>query len=202
MLMADDGSTLASGQLNVKDIPVGNDTALGTVSVALQNVHAPAHCKLLIAVERGLQAASPAERGSGVNAAPRTRFENGWDIWIYPAQVALETPKDVLVTSRLDEQAEKQLQSGGKVLLTLPPESIRNFTNAPVRLVSPAFSGAPPGPNASHQPPWAFFAIRSIRRWPNSRRTSTATGNGGISSTARARCGSTSCPKKSNRLCG
>ena len=56
-LVADDGSTLASGQFDAKDIPVGNGTALGTVSVALQNVHAPAHCKLLIAVERGLQAA-------------------------------------------------------------------------------------------------------------------------------------------------
>jgi hypothetical protein len=55
-------------------------------------------------------------------------------IWIYLAQVATETPKDALVTSRFDEQAEKQLQSGGKVLLTLPPESIRNFTNAPVQL--------------------------------------------------------------------
>jgi hypothetical protein len=40
----------------------------------------------------------------------------------------------VLVTSHFDEQADKQLRSGGKVLLTLPRESVRNYDRAPVRL--------------------------------------------------------------------
>jgi hypothetical protein len=43
-------------------------------------------------------------------------------------------PQEVLVTSRLDEQVERRLESGGKVLLTLPPQSVRNFDRAPVRL--------------------------------------------------------------------
>ena len=118
-LVADTGSTFAGGKLDTKDIPVDNGTTLGNVSVDLKNTKAPARYKLVVTIQRA----------DGAKLA-----ENDWDVWVYPAQVATETPKDVLVTSRFDEPAEKQLQSGGKVLLTLPPESIRNFTNVPVQL--------------------------------------------------------------------
>jgi len=119
-LVADNGSTLASGKLDAKDIPVDNGIVLGKVSVDLKNAKTPAHYKLVVTIQTAAGGAKLAE--------------NDWDVWVYPAQVSTETPKDVLVTSQLDEQAEKQLQSGGKVLLTLPLESIRNFTNAPVQL--------------------------------------------------------------------
>ncbi len=118
-LVADNGSTFTSGQLTAKDIPVDNGTTLGNVSVDLKKAQAPARYKLVVTIH-------------GADGAKLA--ENDWDIWVYPAQAAIETPKAVLVTSRFDERAEKQLQSGGKVLLTLPPESIRNFTNAPVQL--------------------------------------------------------------------
>jgi hypothetical protein len=117
-LVADDGSTFAGGKLNAKDIAVDNGTALGSVSVDLKNAKAPARYKLVVTIQ-------------GANGAMFA--ENDWDVWIYPAQVATGTPKNVLVTSRFDKQAEQLLQSGGKVLLTLPRESVRNFDSAPVQ---------------------------------------------------------------------
>jgi hypothetical protein len=118
-LVAADGALFASGKLGARDIPIGNGTALGTATVDLKNAKSPGRYKLVVAIQSA----------GGLKLA-----ENDWDIWVYPAQVPAETPKDVLVTSRFDEQAEKQLESGGKLLLTLPPESIRNFDVAPVKL--------------------------------------------------------------------
>src|SRR5208283_1310707 len=123
-LVADDGSTLASGKFDTQDLPVDNGILLGKVSVDLKNAKTPARYKLTVTIQNATSDAKLAE--------------NDWNVWIYPTQVAVEPPKAVLVTSRFDEQAKKQLQSGGKVLLTLPPESIRNFDPAPVQL---GFSG-------------------------------------------------------------
>src|SRR5208283_303404 len=103
-LVADDGSTFAGGKFDAKDLPVDNGTILGNVSVDLKNAKTPARYKLGVTIQ-------------GADGAKLA--ENDWDVWVYPAQVATKTPKDVLVTSRFDKQAEKQLQSGGKVLLTL-----------------------------------------------------------------------------------
>jgi len=118
-LVADNGSKLAAGGLGTDDIPVDNGIVLGHLSLDLKTAVAPARYKLVVTIQ-------------GANGAELA--ENDWDVWIYPAQVSNETPKDVLITSRLDEQAEKQLQAGGKVLLTLPRESVRNFDDAPVQL--------------------------------------------------------------------
>jgi hypothetical protein len=119
-LVAENGSTFTSGKLGVRDVPVDNGTILGNVSVDLKSAKAPAHYKLVVTIQN---------REGGRHLA-----ENDWDVWIYPAPAAIETPKDVLVSSRFDEPAEKQLQTGGRLLLTLPPESIRNFDVAPVKL--------------------------------------------------------------------
>jgi len=118
-LVADDGTTFAAGKLGTKDIPVNNGIALGSISIDLKGAKTPARYKLVVAMQDA----------DGTKSA-----ENDWDIWIYPAQVSNETPKDVFITSNLDEQAEKQLQAGGKVLLTLRRDSVRNFDNAPVQL--------------------------------------------------------------------
>ncbi|MGO8837933.1 MAG: sugar-binding domain-containing protein [Limisphaerales bacterium] len=123
-LVADDGSTFASGKFDTQDLPVDNGIVLGKVSVDLKNAKTPARFKLTVTIQNATSDAKLAE--------------NDWDVWIYPTQAAVEPPKAVLVTSQFGEQAKKQLQSGGKVLLTLPPESIRNFDPAPVQL---GFSG-------------------------------------------------------------
>jgi hypothetical protein len=119
--LADDkGSVFGTGTFETRTIPVNNGIALGNVSVNLRNAHAPARYKLIVTIR---------DAAGGARLA-----ENDWDIWVYPARDDVDPPQDVLVTSRFDQQAEKQLQSGGKVLLTLPPETIRNFDPAPVQL--------------------------------------------------------------------
>jgi hypothetical protein len=117
-LVADNGPALASGKFEAKEIPLGNGTALGTVSVDLKNAKAPARYKLVVTVQNAAHGAKTAE--------------NDWDVWIYPAPSAPAAPVGVLVTPHFDEAAEKELQSGGKVLLTLPPADVRNFDRAPV----------------------------------------------------------------------
>jgi hypothetical protein len=119
-LEADNRWTLAGGNLETKDMPVDNGIPLGAVSVDLKNARTPARYKLTVTIQRTAGGAKIAE--------------NDWDVWVYPAQVVAASPKDVLITSRLDQQAWQHMQSGGKVLLTLPPKSICNFDRAPVLL--------------------------------------------------------------------
>ena len=134
-LVSEASAVLANGSLATKATPAGNGLfPLGCVLADLKNVKAPARCKFVVTVERGLQAASPSERGSGVNAARQTTFENDWDIWVYPARPATEPAKDTLVTAQFDDAAQQQLASGGKLLLTLPGKAVRNFDTAPVKL--------------------------------------------------------------------
>jgi hypothetical protein len=113
-LVGDDGKVLADGQLPAKDIPVDNGISLGHVSIDLGNIPAPAKYKLVV----GLAG---------------TKFENDWDVWVYPSQLS-DASGDVLVTSQFDEAAQQCLQNGGKVLLTIPGKEVRNYDTDPVKL--------------------------------------------------------------------
>jgi hypothetical protein len=107
---------VAQGALPQADIPLGNGISLGAISVGLKNVKAPAQCRLVVSID--------GETG---------RFENDWDVWVYPPS-ANSTPSNVLVTPRWDAQAQATLRAGGKVLLTIPGKAVRNFDTAPVAL--------------------------------------------------------------------
>ncbi len=101
-----EGRTIASGSLPEQRIPLGNGTELGKVSLPLAAVASPQ--KLCLAVSL---------RG--------TDYCNDWDFWVYPSTIDLTTPSDILVAEELDEKAISALQSGGKVLLLLPPGSVK-----------------------------------------------------------------------------
>lgn len=124
-LVADSGFIWASGELPPADVPLGNGFELGTVNVDLKSVKAPSHFKLVVQVAEKPGASSPEKP-----------VENDWDIWIYPGsdRHASPTNAEVLVTAQLDEVAQKRLRSGGKVLLTIPAQQVRNFGTAPVKL--------------------------------------------------------------------
>jgi hypothetical protein len=109
------GEIFAQGELAPQNIPIGNGTQLGQISLDLHKTKAPAAYKLVV----GLKG---------------TSFENDWDIWIYPAKVISEIPKEVLLTDTFDAAARQRLQAGGKVLLTIPGAQVRNFDRAPVKL--------------------------------------------------------------------
>ncbi len=114
-LVNDQGRTLAAGTLATQDIPIGNGTPLGSLNVALQNFPAPARYKLVVGL-------------------PGTEFNNDWDIWVYPALATPAAPPGLLVTDSFDATARNVLHAGGKVLLTLPGRSVRNFDHDPVQL--------------------------------------------------------------------
>ncbi len=125
-IVGDDGSSRAGGTYQVPTIPVGCVTDLGHVKADLSKVPAPGHYKLLVAV--------PGQMWTNGVARRQVRFENDWDIWVYPARPATEPAKDTLVTAQFDDVAQQHLASGGKLLLTLPGKAVRNFDTAPVKL--------------------------------------------------------------------
>jgi hypothetical protein len=105
-LMGDTGNVVASGRQPARTIPVDNGIALGTVRLDLAKVPAPARYKLVVALE-------PA------------RFENDWDVWVYPPRVNTEPPRGMVVTDDLDEAALAALRAGGRVLLLIPPDRVK-----------------------------------------------------------------------------
>ena len=107
-----DGRDVAGGDFTPVSIPVGRGTSLGTVRVPLRRLGAPAKYSLVVSVPGG---------------------ENDWDVWVYPPLVGSDDT-GVLVTPALDAKALDALASGGRVLLTLPPTSVKNDTRAPVKL--------------------------------------------------------------------
>ena len=113
-LVSQDGKVVATGQLPAKDLPVDNGIALGHISIDLSNLPAPKKYKLVV----GLAG---------------TKFENDWDVWVYPSQLPAE-PNNVLVTSAFDEEVQSYLQSGGRVLLTIPGKEVCNYETDPVKL--------------------------------------------------------------------
>ncbi|MFA6561871.1 MAG: discoidin domain-containing protein [Verrucomicrobiia bacterium] len=106
-LAGDDGRVVASGKLPAKTLPVDNGIALGGVSVELKNVPAPARYKLVVGLD-----------GS--------KFENDWDIWVYPPKVDAQPPQDVKIVDELNSDAFATLDGGGKVFLMIPPKRVKN----------------------------------------------------------------------------
>lgn len=129
-MTADNGSVLAAGKFTTREISVGNTNRLGQLELVLNKLPAPAHYKLSALVDGYMWT-------NGFTGQSSIRAENDWDIWVYPAQAATEPAKDILVTTQYGEAAQKHLASGGKLLLTLPDKSVRNFDTAPVQ---PGFS--------------------------------------------------------------
>jgi hypothetical protein len=109
------GNTFAAGELSARKIPVDNGIALGTLRAELKGLPAPAQYKLVVGL-----------RG--------TKFENDWDIWVYPPQVSAELPATVMLTRDLDDQALAKLQAGGTVLWLLPPSRVKGDAHGKVAL--------------------------------------------------------------------
>ncbi len=91
------GNQMAGGELPVCDVPVGNGTSLGELSVDLSALPADKKYILTLSID-------------GVNAI------NDWEFWLYAAE-----PQDVsdegITIARTMEEALPVLTAGGKVLL-------------------------------------------------------------------------------------
>jgi len=121
------GKAVTNGGWKLGSIPVGNGTALGQVSLDLRSVSAPARYKLVVGVGQPPSGSLPRRSDLPV-------FENDWDIWVYMPKVDTEPPAGVTVVEDLDSQALAALESGGKVLLLIPPNRVRNTQSHKVML--------------------------------------------------------------------
>jgi hypothetical protein len=97
------------------------------VSIDLKSVRVPARYKLVVGVGN-VSFASLARRGD-----PPV-FENDWDVWVYPPNVDIQPPPGVVMAEELNDQALAALNSGGKVLLLIPPGRVKNDPTAKVEL--------------------------------------------------------------------
>jgi hypothetical protein len=104
-LVDDKGKTVAGAAFGTKTVPVGNCIPLGTVSLDLKNIPAPARYKLVVGFKG-------------------TKFQNDWDIWVYPAQVETKVPAGITCAEELNEATLAVLNKGGKVLLSIPPSRV------------------------------------------------------------------------------
>jgi len=118
------GKVEASGQLNRGRIPIGNNIQLGTVSLPLQTLHAPARYKLVISISQSAKSANGRDE----------RYENDWDIWVYSPEVEKAIPSDIRVVRELTPEALAALNAGGKVLLEIPPQHVKGDRRGQVAL--------------------------------------------------------------------
>jgi len=102
------------------DIPIGYKDKRLHFSMDLTNLAAPARYKLIAMVD-----------------STNGNFQNDWNFWLYPAQVADSKTHDVLVTGVWSE-AEKKLAAGGKVLF-LPGNADLDETKCPPMSNVPVF---------------------------------------------------------------
>ena len=105
-LVDDAGAVVARGELPPQQVPIGNGTALGELRIPLAGL-------------------TPARRYRLVAALPAANSENDWDIWVFADRVDAAPPADVFVAHAFDDAARARLAAGGKVLLLLPPQSVR-----------------------------------------------------------------------------
>jgi hypothetical protein len=126
-VVSESGTVCAAGRFAPTNVALGNGLLLGAVEADFKNVKTPAHCRLVVSVH---------EKAHDSN--PRMTFENDWDLWVYPERSGSSSSPELLITRRLDEEALARLNSGGKVLLTILGQQVRNFDAAPVKL---GFSG-------------------------------------------------------------
>jgi len=79
------------------EITIGNCIPVGSVSFLLSGISEAQKLTFEVSIEN-------------------SNFRNSWDIWVYPEKQEI-TYGNVLVTDKLDRQAEMALKSGGSVLL-------------------------------------------------------------------------------------
>ncbi|MDP3001765.1 MAG: beta-galactosidase [Bacteroidales bacterium] len=91
------GDTIYKEIFTKEDIAIGNCIPIGSLSVDLANISKVQKLILEVSVEN-------------------TSYRNNWDFWVYPAKQEIING-NVLMTDKLDKNAETTLKNGGSVLL-------------------------------------------------------------------------------------
>jgi hypothetical protein len=100
------GQTIDEGALPAVDVPAGDLTILGQIQVDLHRLKKPTAVKLTVSI-------------------PGTNASNDWNLWVYPDVTQENNSKELLITSKLDEQTLTTLAEGGRVVLLPKLESLK-----------------------------------------------------------------------------
>ncbi|HEY3760199.1 MAG TPA: hypothetical protein VGN23_00425 [Verrucomicrobiae bacterium] len=111
------GKSVAGGDWDARDLPIGKNIPLGKVSADLSKLAAPGAYKLVVGLKN-------------------TNIQNDWNIWLYPAQIEPSKTADVLITNNW-AAAQTALAAGGKVLFMptaadLDPTRCPPMKNVPI----------------------------------------------------------------------
>jgi hypothetical protein len=109
---------VAQGVWAARNIPLGKNIPLGTITQALGKFPAPAAYRLVVGLEK-------------------TDIENSWNFWLYPTAIDATIPPGVLVTDRWSD-AEARLAAGGRVLFT-PGDDSLDPARSPAMAAVPVF---------------------------------------------------------------
>jgi hypothetical protein len=101
-----DGRHAAGGNRQLRCLASFQPGSYGSISADLSRVAAPAHLKLYV----GLRLPELRHTTGYVGFT-----WNDWDIWVYPAQVTAEPPRDVFVTSRFRNRAVRRVAAKNEV---------------------------------------------------------------------------------------
>ncbi len=92
------GQVVAAGPFPTVSIPRTQRIALGKIEADLAGVERAAKLTVTVAIEG-------------------TEIANRWDIWVYPAEIDVDFPADIVVSKTLDAKAIVALEEGKSVLL-------------------------------------------------------------------------------------
>jgi hypothetical protein len=106
-------TVVAEGRFEKEEILLDNEQPLGNIHLPLDHIAYPLHLTLEVAVNQ---------------------HSNHWDFWVYPEIKPEADDGDVLVTNALDKAALEILKDGGKVLWTLPPNSLSSAYGGDIAL--------------------------------------------------------------------
>ena len=100
------GNIISADRITIPVLKIGNDNHIADISVNLSKSKSPRKYKLIAGIEN-------------------SKFENDWDIWVYPKEVDTNPPKDVLCVNEINDEAVATLKKGGKVILFIQPSQLR-----------------------------------------------------------------------------
>jgi len=98
------GKTVTMGKLPRLIVPLGNNIPLGKIRIQLSGFKTPGAYTLAVRL------------GTAVNS---------WNFWVYPSSPKENAGAEVRVARNLDPETAAFLESGGRVILTAAPGSIR-----------------------------------------------------------------------------
>jgi hypothetical protein len=105
LVTANNNTAVAQGKWNNVTLGLGNNQKVGNVVYKLGGLSVPAKLKFVVGIE-----------GS--------KYENDWEVWVYPS--ALKMPStDIVVATKWNEETKAALNKGKKVLLVLEKNSIK-----------------------------------------------------------------------------